>query len=76
MIKLTVNIDDQASVKAVKAFLESMGLSYTIDDHLSTPAWWEDNALIQELDSRSADLKSGKDKGATFSEIKKNVVRR
>lgn len=76
MTKLTVNIDDQTSVKAVEAFLESMGLSYSIDENVSTPAWWEDNTLIQELDRRSGDLESGKDKGVSFSEIKKNLGRR
>lgn len=76
MTKLTVTIDDQNSVKAVKAFLESMGLSYSVDENVSTPAWWEDNALVQELGRRSADLKSGKDKGVTFSDVKKNLVRR
>ncbi|EOR92781.1 hypothetical protein ADIARSV_4063 [Arcticibacter svalbardensis MN12-7] len=53
MTTLIVNIDNQTSVKAVKAFLESMGLSYSVDTNVSTHAWWEDESLVQELERRS-----------------------
>ncbi|WP_069661158.1 hypothetical protein [Arcticibacter eurypsychrophilus] len=75
MTTLIVNIDNQTSVKAVKAFLESMGLSYSVDTNVSTHAWWEDESLVQELERRSEDLKSGKDKGVSFEEIKQNLNR-
>ncbi len=76
MTTLTVKIDNQTSVKAVKAFLESMGLSYSIDTNVSAYARWEDETLVKELDSRSENLKNGKDKGASFTEIKQNLIRR
>ena len=76
MTTLTVNIDDQTSVKAVEAFLESMGLIYSIDADASTPTWWEDKALVEKLDIRSEELKNGKDKGSSFAEIKEKISRR
>jgi hypothetical protein len=37
--------------------------------------WWNDKNLIEELNSRSADLKSGKDKGIGWEELKKGIKR-
>lgn len=71
MTTLTVNIDDKRSEKAVRAYLDSLGLNYSID----TPDWWQDKSLVKELDKRSSDLKSGKDKGLSFSEIKNNIIK-
>jgi putative addiction module component (TIGR02574 family) len=37
-------------------------------DNSETHNWWEDEELVEELERRSADLKSGKDKGVTLEE--------
>lgn len=71
MTRLTVNIDNQIYEKAVRAFLEELGLNYSID----TPTvWWEDEELIKLLDKTSEDLKSGKDKGISFEDLKKKLI--
>lgn len=36
--------------------------------------WWNDEQFIAELDKRSADLKSGKDKGISWNELKKELL--
>ena len=36
--------------------------------------WWNDKEFVAELDRRSADLKSGKDKGATWEEVKEHLT--
>lgn len=38
------------------------------NDDAETYKWWEDDELVAELERRSADLKSGKDKGVTLEE--------
>ena len=35
--------------------------------------WWQDNELVAELERRSADLISGKDKGISWAEFKKGL---
>ena len=45
-----------------------MGLKYTIE--IPTP-WWEDKHLIEELDKRATELKSGVDKGFSFAQNKR-----
>ena len=37
-------------------------------DNVETYNWWEDEELVTELERRSADLKSGTDKGVTLEE--------
>jgi hypothetical protein len=37
--------------------------------------WWEDEGLIAELDKRSADLKSGKDKGILWEDAKRQLLK-
>jgi hypothetical protein len=36
--------------------------------------WWNDEELIIELDRRSADLKSGKDPGILWQDLKKDLL--
>jgi putative addiction module component (TIGR02574 family) len=36
--------------------------------------WWEDKELVAELERRSADLKSGKDKGVPWEEVKQRLL--
>ena len=58
---------DNASDKELEelyAFVNSKTLPYE---------WWNDNVLIDELERRSADLKSGKDKGLSLEEVKKRL---
>lgn len=74
MTTLTVNIDDQGAERKVRALLDKLGLSYSINADNTTCNWWEDELLVQELDKRSEDLKSGKDKGVSFAEIKQRLL--
>ena len=36
--------------------------------------WWNDEELIAELDRRSVDLKTGKDKGIPWEEVKSSIL--
>jgi putative addiction module component (TIGR02574 family) len=36
--------------------------------------WWKDEELVAELERRSADLKSGKDKGFTWEEPRAHLL--
>lgn len=36
--------------------------------------WWNDEPFIAELDKQSADLKSGRDKGVTWDELKRELL--
>lgn len=36
--------------------------------------WWKDVGLVTELERRSADLKSGKDKGVPWPEVKERLL--
>ncbi|MGY4384895.1 hypothetical protein ACVWYN_001929 [Pedobacter sp. UYP24] len=76
MSTLTINIEDQSAEKSVLAFLDKMGLKYSIDNQSSSYIWWEDKKLIDELNNRSNDLKTGKDKGISFSDLKQNLLNR
>ncbi|MCD0487667.1 hypothetical protein LPB86_05470 [Pedobacter sp. MC2016-14] len=76
MTTLTINIEDQSAEKSVKAFLDKLGLKYSIDKQSSSNPWWEDQAIIEKLDDRSNALKSGTDKGFSFSEIKQDLLGR
>jgi hypothetical protein len=69
MTQLTVHIKNEKQEKKVKDFLDSIGLDYS-----ETKNWWDDDAIVNELEKRSQDLKSGKDKGFTFDEIKTQIA--
>ena len=43
-------------------------------NNAETYKWWEDKELVAELERRSADLKSGKDKGVPWEEVKKRLL--
>lgn len=55
---------------------EKVEAIYTIiKDDVSIPyEWWNDDGLVAELDQRAADLKSGKDKGAPWNEVKERLL--
>jgi len=36
--------------------------------------WWNDDEFMAELDRREADLRSGKDKGVTWEEVKEHLL--
>ena len=74
MSTLTVNIDDQSAEREVTALLDKLGLNYSINTSHITPSWWEDEALVKELDNRSEALKSGKDNGVSFAEVKQRLL--
>lgn len=74
MTTLTVNINDQGAERKVRALLDKLGLNYSINADNTMYNWWEDELLIQELNKRSEDLKSDKDKGVSFSEVKQRLL--
>jgi hypothetical protein len=58
---------DDKKVKAIYTIIES--------DLNEFYEWWNDKDLIAELDQRSADLKSGKDKGQSWEGVKKQLLK-
>jgi len=61
-----IRVADDKKVKAIYTIIESeMSELYE---------WWNDKDLIAELDSRSADLKGGKDKGYSWEGAKKELL--
>jgi hypothetical protein len=61
-----IRVADDKKVKAIYTMIES--------DVNELYEWWNDKDLIAELDSRSADLKSGKDVGHSWDEAKKELL--
>jgi hypothetical protein len=61
-----IRVADDKKVKAIYTIIESELIE--IDD------WWNDKELIAELDFRSADLKSGKDKGYLWKDAKMELL--
>jgi len=60
-VELRYYIDNASDMelKELYAFVNSKNPTYE---------WWNDNEFVNELERRSADLKSGKDKGITLVE--------
>lgn len=61
-----IKVADDKKVKAIYTIIES-------EINEMNP-WWNDEGFIAELDKRSADLKSGKDKGVAWEELKKELI--
>ncbi|MEI8047189.1 MAG: hypothetical protein WCI92_07405 [Bacteroidota bacterium] len=61
-----IRVADDKKVKAIYTIIES--------DMDELYEWWKDEALIAELNSCSADLKSGKDKGVSWEEVKNELL--
>ena len=59
-----------------KATDEKLGEIYAIIKEANTEEskWWEDEDMVTELERRSADLKSGKDKGVPWDQIKERLL--
>ncbi len=62
-----IKVADDKKVKAIYTIVE--------DNINELHEWWNDKKIIDELDSRSADLKSGKDKGIAWGKLKKGIKR-
>lgn len=62
-----IKVADDKKVKAIYTIVER---EINEMDH-----WWDNKDLIGELNSRSEDLKSGKDKGIGWEELKKGIKR-
>lgn len=61
-----IRVADDKKVKAIYTIIES--------EVNELYEWWNDKDLMAELDARSADLKSGKDKGNPWEEVKKELI--
>ena len=62
-----IKVADDKKVKAMYTIVES--------DINEMNEWWNDESFIAELDKRSSDLKSGKEKGVTWDELKKELLK-
>jgi len=50
---------------------------YTFIDSKTPPyEWWNDEEMMAELDRREADLKSGKDPGISWADLKASLLSR
>ena len=62
-----IKVADDKKVKAIYTIVES--------DINEMNEWWNDESFIAELDKRSSDLKSGKEKGVPWDELKKELLK-
>ncbi len=62
-----IRVADDKKVKAIYTIIEN--------DVNELYEWWNDKDLMSELNSRSLDLKSGKDKGHSWDEAKKSLLK-
>lgn len=56
---------DDKKVKAIYTIVEN--------DIDQVNEWWQDDKLMAEIEQRAADLKSGKDKGISWEDLKKGL---
>ncbi|GAA0543780.1 addiction module protein [Chitinophaga japonensis] len=61
-----IRVADEKKVKAIFTMVE--------DEVNKVNNWWEDEAVVNELEKRSEALKSGKDKGTTWEAAKKRIL--
>lgn len=61
-----IKVADDKKVKAIYTIIEN---EINEMNH-----WWNDERFIAELDKRSSDLKSGKDKGVAWEALKKELI--
>jgi hypothetical protein len=62
-----INVADDKKVEAIYNTILK-------DDFTEHKEWWQDEELVAELERRSEDLKSGKDKGFTLEESRKHLM--
>ncbi|XZF13772.1 hypothetical protein ACTHGU_18480 [Chitinophagaceae bacterium MMS25-I14] len=60
-----IRVADEKKVKAIYMMLE--------DDITESAEWWEDAALMKELESRYTGWKNGSEKSFTMSDVKKRI---
>ncbi len=62
-----IKVADDKKIKAIYTIIEN--------DINEMNNWWNDERFIVELENRSSDLRSGKDKGISWEELKKEFKR-
>jgi hypothetical protein len=60
-----IRVADDKKIKAIYTIIES--------DVNESYEWWNDKDLVAELNSRSVGLKSGKNRGFSWEEVKKEL---
>ena len=63
-----IKIADDDKVEAIYTIIK--------DEVSESYEWWNDDHLIEEIDRRSADLKSGKDNGISWEQAKARIINR
>jgi len=59
---------DDNKVKAIYTIIEN-------NMHVEDYEWWNDNQFIEQLDRISAELRSGKDKGYSWENLKNELLK-
>ena len=62
----TIKVADDKKVKAIYTIVER--------EINEMDQWWNEKNLMDELNIRSTDLKSGKDEGISWEELKKGII--
>lgn len=62
-----IRLADEKKVKAIYTIIES--------DIDQVNEWWKDDKLLAEIEQRSEDLKSGKDKGISWADLKNGLTK-
>jgi hypothetical protein len=60
-----LRVADEKKINAIYNLLE--------DEIEQTNKWWEDKKFITELDNRDRSINSGKDKGVTVQQARKDI---
>jgi hypothetical protein len=71
ILKELQEVDEDGFTKAQRDFLAKEAAENT-----ERYEWWNDEDMMAELDRRSADLKSGKDPGISWNDLKKDLLSR
>ena len=67
----TEQVDEDGFTKAQREFLAKEAAENT-----ERYEWWNDKEMMAELDRRSAELRSGKDPGISWDDLKKDLLSR
>ncbi len=62
-----IRVADDKKIKAIYSLLEN--------DIEETNEWWQDKALVSNLDKRYQEWKAGKEKGYTINEVQADLLR-
>ena len=66
-------VDEDGFTKAQRDFLAKEAAE---NENSEPYEWWNDEEMMAELDRREADLKSGKDPGISWEDLKKDLLSR